>query len=123
MPFADMHNAKIGVEATNYLQHMIENTPSHEPLLAALGGDPIGLKQHIATELDQWKANSMTPFFVFDGQSIVGKDDMTLRNSKASLIKTQNAWDLYAQSHPEEAVKTFGTSGKEEGLLARYCRY
>ena len=119
MPFSDMQDAVIGVEATNYLQHMLENPPSHEPLLAALGGDPIGLRHHIATELDQWKTNGMKPLFVFDGQSIVGKDDMTLQNSKAALVKTQSAWNLYSQSHPEEAVKTFGASGKQEGPWTR----
>ncbi|KAH8801549.1 hypothetical protein F5884DRAFT_518715 [Xylogone sp. PMI_703] len=111
MPFSDMQGAVIGVEATSYLQHMIDEPPAHEPLLAALGGSPIGLKEHIRNELDQWKSNGMKPIFVFDGQSIMGKEDMALRNAKSALLKTQTAWDLYADNHPEDAVKAFGASG------------
>jgi len=112
MPFADMKDAVVGVEATSYLQHMIDDPPSHEPLLGALGGDPIGLKQHIKDELKKWSDNNMTPLFVFDGQSVVGKDEVTLAAAKNALAKTQRAWDLYAENHPEEAVKAFGASGR-----------
>ncbi|TAQ84877.1 hypothetical protein B7494_g6798 [Chlorociboria aeruginascens] len=111
MSFSDLAGAKIAVEATNYLQHMIDEAPAHEPLLAALGGYPIGLKQHIKKELDNWKANDITPVFVFDGQSMVGKEQTTLHFAKAALAKTQKAWELYVDNDPEGAVKNFGSSG------------
>lgn len=112
MPFSDMQNAKLGVEATHFLQHMLDEPPSHEPLLAALGGTPIGLRHHIEAELDRWAQNGMTPLFVFEGQSTVGKEAMALKNAKVSLVKTNGSWDLYALNQPEEAVKAFGASGK-----------
>lgn len=90
---------------------MIDNPPAHEPLLAALGGEPIALRHYIREELDRWKDNSIRPLFVFDGQSIVGKDSMTLRQAKTALIQTQKAWELYADNQPTEAVKSFGSSG------------
>jgi len=111
MPFSELKDAVIGVEATSYLQHMIDDQPAHEPLLAALGGDPIALKHHIENDLDKWSENKMRPLFVFDGQSVVGKDEMALKNASAALVKTQKAWELYSNNHPEEAVKTFGASG------------
>lgn len=111
MPFADAQNAVIGVEATYYLKHMIEDPPASEPLLAALGGEPIALRHHIVQELDKWKENGMTPLFVFDGQSVVGKEDMALRNAKGSLVRTQKAWELYVDNQPTDAVKSFGSSG------------
>ncbi len=110
-PFADFEDAIVGVEATAYLQQMIEEPPAHEPLLAALGGDPIGLKYHIGNELDRWNDNKMKPLFVFEGQSVVGKDDMALQNAKHALKRTESAWQKYAENRPEEAVKTFGSSG------------
>lgn len=110
-PLSELKNAVIGVEATSYLQNMIDSGPAHEPLLAALGGDPIGLKYHLEIELDKWSENSVTPLFVFDGQSIVGKDEMTLRSSQASRLKTQLAWNMYGDHQPNQAVKTFGSSG------------
>ena len=111
MPFSDTENAVIGVEATYYLQRMIDEPPAHEPLLAALGGDPIGLKEHIQNELDQWKENNMRPVFIFEGQSVVGKDNIALLKAREALVKTQSAWDLYAENHPGDAVKKFGASG------------
>jgi hypothetical protein len=110
MPFSDMQNAKIGVEATYYLQHMIQQVPAHEPLLAALGGEPIALRHHIKKELDHWNSNGMTPLFVFEGQSTVGKEVMALQNAKAALRKTKRAWELYADNDPEDAVTSFGGS-------------
>lgn len=112
MPFADMEHAKIGVEATAYLQHMIEEPPAHEPLLAALGGEPIALRQHIERDLDNWKSNGMTPIFVFEGQSTVGSDEITLAHAAEAVRKTNHAWDLYSDNEPGDAVKTFGGSRK-----------
>lgn len=119
MPLADMENAVIGVEATAYLQHMIEEPPTHEPLLAALGGEPIALKQHIERELDNWKTNKMTPIFVFEGQSIVGSDEVALSHAAEALSKTTRAWNLYSDNEPGDAVKTFGGSRK----LPPTCAY
>lgn len=91
---------------------MLDDPPTHEPLLAALGGDPIALKSHIEKDLDQWKENKITPVFVFDGQSVVGKEEMALRHARAALAKTQKAWDMYSKNQPEDAVRAFGASSK-----------
>ena len=101
----------LGVEATSYLQQIIDEPPSHEPLLAALGGDPIGLKEHIKTELNRWKDNNMRPLFVFDGLNVVGKDEIILAGANVALGKTNQAWELYGDNHPAEAVSAFGASG------------
>jgi hypothetical protein len=108
---AELENAVIGVEASHYLQTLIDRPPTHEPLLAALGGDPMTFKSHIENELKQWKDNNMTPLFVFDGQTNVGRDEISLRKAKAALVETQDAWRLYADNQPDEAVKAFGSSG------------
>src|SRR5690349_14663808 len=97
-PLQEFENAYIGVEATSYLQNMIDHPPSHEPLLAALGGDPMTLKSHIQNELDLWKQNNITPIFVFDGQSSKGKDEISLWKAKHALQQTQRAWDLYGEN-------------------------
>lgn len=119
MSLADLKDAVLGVEATSYLQHMLDDTPTNEPLLAALGGDPIALKAHIENDLNRWKENKMRPLFVFDGQSVVGKDEMALRQARAALTKTQKAWDMYSKNQPEEAVRAFGASGKLKILRPR----
>ena len=109
---ADLENAVIGVEASHYLQTLIDRPPTHEPLLAALGGYPMTFKSHIENELKHWRDNKMKPLFVFDGQTNVGRDEISLRKAKAALSQTQRAWDLYADNQPDEAVKAFGSSGR-----------
>ncbi|KAB8296693.1 hypothetical protein EYC80_002114 [Monilinia laxa] len=106
MPFSDLVNAKIGVEATAYLSNLLKG-PADEPLLAALGGHPLALKTHIENDLDKWKENDMEPFFVFEGQSIVGKKEMTMRSLKASISETEQAWALYNDGNPTDAVAAF----------------
>ncbi|CAG8975384.1 hypothetical protein HYALB_00009525 [Hymenoscyphus albidus] len=108
---ADFENAVIGVEATSYLQNLIDNPPSHEPLLAALGGEPMTFRHYIESELKLWKENKMKPLFVFDGQTNVGKDEMALKRAQLALKQTQHAWTLYGDNRPDEAVKAFGASG------------
>jgi len=110
MPFSnDPEEMVIGVEATAYLQTIMEENP--EPLLAALGGFPLVLRENIETELNKWKENNMRPVFIFEGQPIVGQDEMTLRNAKTSLEITQSAWHLYGENKPTDAVTAFGASG------------
>lgn len=111
MPIADLAGAKIGIEATTYLQQLMEQPPTQEPLRAALGGEPIGLRHHIVQDLERWKTHHMTPLFVFEGQSTVGRDETALREAQASLTKMQRAWKLYGENHADEAVKTFGAAG------------
>lgn len=109
-------NAVIGVEATAYLQQMMKTPPSHEPLHAALAGEPMSLKLHIERELDAWKANKMRPVFVFDGQSVIGSEEVTLANAAVALTKTNHAWDVYGKENANVAVKTFSLSRKPHDL-------
>jgi hypothetical protein len=116
MPFDELENAKIGVEATAYLQNMLEKPPTQEPLLAALGGEPMAMKRHIEAELDTWASHRITPLFVFEGQSTVGRDEVALASAKAALLKTKEAWELYSDGEPSEAVTSFGNSRKPSGI-------
>jgi hypothetical protein len=84
---------------------------SHEPLPTALDGDPIGLKQHLETELYRWKDNHMRPAFVFDCLNAVGKDEITLEAAKVALQKRSEAWNLYVENSPAAVVNAFGASG------------
>lgn len=111
MPLADLLNAKIGVEATAYLTNLLKG-PADEPLLAALGGHPMGFKTHIENDLDKWKENGMEPLFVFEGQSIVGKKEMTMRSLKSAISETEQAWALYNDGNPTDAVAAFRKAGE-----------
>lgn len=106
----------MAVDATYYLGQLLDNPDGHEPLLPALGG-LTGIEIHINESLELWEKHKITPFFIFDGQSIVGQDDLTLRRGRAANQKTEQAWTLYSESRAEDAVSTFGHNPGTSGCL------
>ncbi|RDA87671.1 hypothetical protein CP532_3777 [Ophiocordyceps camponoti-leonardi (nom. inval.)] len=106
---AELQDCAIAVDATYWLNHLLDLPPAHEPLLPALGG-LTGIHTHINENLDQWEKNGIVPLFVFDGQSITGQDDVALSRRRAANQKTDDAWELYLQSRAEQAVATFGAN-------------
>jgi hypothetical protein len=108
-PLNELEDCAIAVDATYYLQLHLDVLPGNEPLLPALGG-LTGIQGRIENELDQWKAHRITPFFIFDGQSIAGQDETAVKRGLANCIKTDISWDLYFNGRADEAVSAFGQS-------------
>lgn len=106
---AELEDCSIAVDASYYLSVLLDTDPSHEPLLPALGG-LTGIQIHIRQNLDLWDKNRIVPFFIFDGQSIIGQDEITLKRGRAANQKTDEAWDLYSQTEAEQAVAAFGAN-------------
>ncbi|TRX96263.1 hypothetical protein FHL15_002987 [Xylaria flabelliformis] len=105
---SELEDTTITVDASYYLQLFLANPPYQEPLLPALGG-LTGIQTHIESDLDSWKANNTTPFFVFNGQSVVGSDEITIQRGIRAIAGTDEAWSLYFQSQANEAVSAFGS--------------
>ncbi|KAI1117297.1 nuclease-like protein [Nemania sp. NC0429] len=106
-PVSELDDTTIAIDASYYLQLFLANAPYQEPLLPALGG-LTGIQFHIEHDLDSWKANNTTPFFVFNGQSVVGSDEITIQRGMRAIAGTDDAWKLYFQSQANEAVTAFG---------------
>ncbi|KAG5988231.1 hypothetical protein E4U43_004812, partial [Claviceps pusilla] len=106
---SDLEDCSVAVDATYYLSQLLDTPPAHEPLLSALGG-LTGIQTHINQNLDSWETNNIVPFFVFDGQSITGQDEVALTRRRLANKKTDEAWALYSRSEAEEAVTTFGAN-------------
>jgi hypothetical protein len=86
-------------------------------LLPALGG-LTGIQSHIEGDLDSWKANHTTPFFIFNGQSVVGSDDVAIQRGIRAIAGTDEAWSLYFNGQANEAVLAFGS---HKGRSAAEC--
>ncbi|OAA72269.1 XPG I-region protein [Cordyceps fumosorosea ARSEF 2679] len=104
---AELDGCSVAIDATYYLGYLLDNSSAHEPLLPALGG-LTGITTHINQNLDLWGKSNITPFLVFDGLSITGQDEVSLKRARAANAKTDEAWNLYSQSSAEQAVNTFG---------------
>ena len=106
---SEIEDCAIAVDATYYLEQLLKSGPSYEPLLPALGG-LTGIQDHIETDLAKWEARRITPFFIFDGQSITGQDELFTSRALKAVEKTDQAWELYFNSEAERAVNAFGAN-------------
>lgn len=105
----ELEDCAIAIDATYYLSQLLDSPSAHEPLLPALGG-LTGIQAHISNSLDLWEKHNIVPFFVFDGQSIIGQEEVSLKRGQQANQKTNEAWNLYSQSQAEQAVRSFGAN-------------
>ncbi|EAQ85945.1 hypothetical protein CHGG_07198 [Chaetomium globosum CBS 148.51] len=109
---SEIEDCAIAVDAAYYLQLHLDVFPGNEPLLPALGG-LTGIQGRLENELDQWKAHNITPFFIFDGQSMAGQDEAAVKRGLANRVKADISWDLYFTGRAAEAVTAFGQSTRQ----------
>jgi hypothetical protein len=107
----DLKGYVVAIEATWYFQNLLDTPPSKEPLLPALGGLPLALKSHIEADLNQWEKAGLIPYFIFDGLSIIGEEDISMKAAKESGDRILEAWRLYCNNQATDAVSAFGNSG------------
>jgi hypothetical protein len=116
-PLNEIEDCAIAVDAAYYLQLHLDVFPGNEPLLPALGG-LTGIQGRLENELDQWKAHKITPFFIFDGQSMAGQDEAAVKRGLANCLKADISWDLYFNGRADEAVTAFGQSTSTSAICA-----
>lgn len=93
----------VAVDATYYLSRILE----HEPLVTALGG-LLAAEKNINDDLDKWKANDTTPFFIFDGCPVKGEDELAVKTGREANTGADGAWALYSSGEAVSAVQGFG---------------
>lgn len=100
---------ELGIEAEDYLNTLLTNSQTREPLLPALGGLPFALKEHIDKDLDHFRQSGIIPTFVFNGLELGCRDRKTIskESQKAAQILDQ-AWSVYDQGRGDDAVVAFG---------------
>lgn len=108
LPLEQLQNHRLGIEAEDYINTLISNPPTREPLLPALGGLPFSLEETIKNHISILKRHGIEPYFVFSGLNFNAQDDKLQAMLKAAK-SIANAWDLYGASQPGPAVNEFGT--------------
>jgi hypothetical protein len=114
LPLSELRGAHIAVEATYYLEQLLTQRGSKEPLPAAVGGPPFSLQNNINKDLDAFKAAEIVPTFFFSGLDVAAKDNYG-EEYTASMNARRDAWSLYDQAIPQKAnaaVEAFGNSGQ-----------
>lgn len=69
-----------------------------------------GIQAHIEADLEAWKAHKIIPFFIFDGQTVTGQDEVAVVRGREAIKKTNEAWELYFNGQAGNAVAAFGAN-------------
>jgi len=114
---------RVAIDAADYLNVRVLGYhayygPAQEPLLPAIGGLPLIMKERVATDIKHWKDHNIVPLFVFSGLRFRDMDDPFRHKAKQAQINAK-AWDLYDHHHADQAVSTFGESSRSLLLLAQ----
>ncbi|KAL1302303.1 hypothetical protein AAFC00_002718 [Neodothiora populina] len=108
LPLEQLRNHRLGIDAEDYINNLLANQPTREPLLPALGGLPFSLKGIVESHISILEQHGVEPTFVFNGLSHNAQEDR-MRIMAGSAKAFAAAWDLYGASQPDQAVNEFGT--------------
>lgn len=108
LPLKILHNHRLGIDAEDYIKNLLSNVPTREPLLPALGGLPFSLRETLEKHINLLKGYGVEPIFIFNGLSHNGQEDK-MQAMVAAQKTINNAWRLYGDSQPDQAVNEFGT--------------
>lgn len=109
--FSDLSGSVLAIEASFYLDRLLNQPPSKEPLLPALGGLPFSLRVYVQNDLDALSEYGIRPLFVFNGIE-AGKKHSPFKDLEDAARLNDNAWELYNRHEAEQAVDSFGKSGE-----------
>lgn len=100
-----------GIDAEEYLVNFI--TQNREPLVPALGGLPLSLRQRVDDDLQRFKDAGIRVMFVFNGLDLPCRDRSSIFKASARAAETlESAWRTYDAGRGDEAVNTFGKACK-----------
>ncbi|KAH6887217.1 XPG I-region protein [Coprinopsis sp. MPI-PUGE-AT-0042] len=113
LPLSVLSDTRLGIDASHYIQYLLDAPASREPLLAATGGLPLALTTRIEADLRVLEKLNIKPVFVFPGMPPNKRWKISPHAESAEACKDRrDAWNKYESGQEEAATKLF------EG---RYC--
>lgn len=108
LPLVSLKGAVIGIEASHFLDRFL--SPSQEPLLSAVGGSPLGLRNLIECELAALREADITPVFIFNGLRTVTKLD-PFAAAVTAVRGIVDGFEVYQKNQAAQARRLFGACG------------
>ncbi|KZT25182.1 PIN domain-like protein [Neolentinus lepideus HHB14362 ss-1] len=109
LPLSVLSDSRLGIDASNYLQTLMENPPTREPLIAATGGLPLALTTRVEADLRVLEKYRIKPVFVFPGllPNRRGRNHQLHQEQNAACRERQEAWAKYEAGQEDAATKLF----------------
>ncbi|EAU89975.2 XPG I-region protein [Coprinopsis cinerea okayama7 len=103
-----LSDSRLGIDASHYIQHLLDSPSSREPLLAATGGLPLALSSRIEADLRVLERLNIKPVFVFPGlpPNKRWKPNPHLESAEACRDR-RDAWAKYESGQEDQATKLF----------------
>ncbi|OWZ61562.1 hypothetical protein AYX15_06241 [Cryptococcus neoformans] len=105
-PISTLANTRLGIDATHYLNHLLTDPNSREPLVAATGGLPLAIISKIENDLRALERHAIKPVFVFTGLPLASRPPPKgpdIKAERENQIKNE-AWALYDEGQAYAAV-------------------
>lgn len=108
LPLHHLSDSRLGIDAAYYIQNVLEDPETREPLLAATGGLPLTLSTRIESDLRVLEKLHIKPVFVFPGLN-PGKRQRFHYNQEydAACRDRKEAWSKYEAGQEEAAQQMF----------------
>ncbi|CAO3674388.1 unnamed protein product [Umbelopsis vinacea] len=97
---------KIGINANYWLRKILPK----EPTVVAIGGFPLGLRNAIEKELENFRKHRIQPVFVFQGLNMVRKDK-PFSNQDNRPSRRESGWEAYQNGKLDQALSMWASSG------------
>lgn len=112
-PLSALSNTRLGIDANVYVRRLLSSPETREPFVAAMGGVPLALEEHIKRDMRILEHYGIKPVIVFSGLPPARKDSNGRPNlvNPAEEVKAkqrQLGWEHYEKSRNEQAIQAFG---------------
>lgn len=105
---AALSDTRLGIDAKHYIQSLLSDPDSREPLVASTGGLPLALTQRVETDLRTLDRLGIKPVFVFAGLPLASRPafkGFDIHADRETAVKNE-AWNHYENGDVEKAIST-----------------
>ncbi|KAF9110475.1 hypothetical protein BGX27_006299 [Mortierella sp. AM989] len=106
-PLSLLKDIRLGIDGNLWLRNVIQGAT--EQYLSGIGGTPSGLRKAIEKELENFKAASIHPLFVFSGLALLRKEKPHV-NDENKIKKRNIAWESVNSGKMDVALSSWNTS-------------
>ncbi|KAN0061277.1 hypothetical protein ACQY0O_006123 [Thecaphora frezii] len=108
-PLSALKDTRLGIDVSYYLKQILSAPNTSEPLVAALGGQPLAIISHIERDLQSLQRQGIRPVFVLNGLA-PNKKARPFSYEDPRPKQRQRAWEAYEGGNVELAHQILSTS-------------
>ncbi|KOS12619.1 xpg i-region protein [Malassezia pachydermatis] len=106
-----LKNTRLGIDLSYYLREVLSHASTAEPLVAAIGGQPLALLSHIENDMHVLEQHRIKPVFVLNGLSPAKRTrPFSYEDRRPGLRK--RAWEAYEAGNVTLAHQQFTASNR-----------